>query len=109
MKRSFYLGLILFLLLVIVFILNAGFSSVDMSNTLAPFSLTHPLGTDTYGRDLLARLSLGALISLSLWFFMGSFRCAQEPQFDNPRSFPLFNLLLRFYNPYCFDKSCTDS
>ncbi len=68
MKRSFYLGLILFLLLVIVFILNAGFSSVDMSNTLAPFSLDHPLGTDTYGRDLLARLSLGALISLSLSF-----------------------------------------
>ncbi len=46
----------------------AGFSDVDLDNALSPFSLSHPLGTDIYGRDLLERLALGTLISTCLAF-----------------------------------------
>lgn len=59
-------GAILFFSLIILFSFSAGFSEVNMSNPLAPFSSEHPLGTDTFGRDLLERLSLGALISIAL-------------------------------------------
>lgn len=69
-KRKFIFGLALFSALIIVFAFNAGLSSVDMASALEPFSSQHPLGTDTFGRDILSRLSLGALISIALAFII---------------------------------------
>ncbi|MFA5089557.1 MAG: ABC transporter permease [Candidatus Omnitrophota bacterium] len=41
-------------------------SFIDMSGLLLPPSLTHPLGTDSLGRDILSRMIYGARISLSI-------------------------------------------
>lgn len=40
----------------------------NMSNTLAPMSAAHWLGTDQYGRDVLSRILLGTQISLKVAF-----------------------------------------
>jgi oligopeptide transport system permease protein len=40
------------------------YDTIDLDHRLAESSLKHPLGTDTLGRDLLARLLYGARISL---------------------------------------------
>jgi len=40
----------------------------NMSNTLAPISATHWLGTDQYGRDVLSRILLGTQVSLQVAF-----------------------------------------
>src|SRR5260221_3165168 len=40
---------------------------LSVSETLAPPSLAHPLGTDDVGRDTLARTMAVAKVSLSVW------------------------------------------
>ena len=40
----------------------------NMSNTLAPMSATHWLGTDQFGRDVLSRILLGTQVSLKVAF-----------------------------------------
>jgi peptide/nickel transport system permease protein len=39
---------------------------IEMSESLQPPSLSHPLGTDVFGRDVMSRLILGARISLEV-------------------------------------------
>lgn len=39
---------------------------IDMEQSLRPPSVSHPLGTDVFGRDMLSRLMLGARISLEV-------------------------------------------
>lgn len=41
-------------------------TATDYSHTLAPPSLTHPAGTDDFGRDILSRLIAGARYSLGM-------------------------------------------
>ena len=41
-------------------------TEMDLSQSAAPPTWSHPLGTDSYGRDLLARLVYGARISLAV-------------------------------------------
>lgn len=65
-RKRFFLGLALLVFMVLLFISFAGFSEVDTDISLSSFSSSHPLGTDIYGRDFLSRLSLGALISMTL-------------------------------------------
>ena len=62
-RKRFFLGLALLVFMVLLFISFAGFSEVDTDSS---FSSSHPLGTDIYGRDFLSRLSMGALISMTL-------------------------------------------
>ena len=41
---------------------------IDLTNTFAPASVEHPLGTDENGRDVLARLIAGGRVSLAVGF-----------------------------------------
>src|SRR5262249_47876716 len=43
-------------------------NNVDLTQRFQPPSLAHPLGTDDFGRDQLARLLFGARVSLSVGF-----------------------------------------
>ena len=43
-------------------------SEIDPSNRLSPPSAEHPLGTDSFGRDMLTRLLLGSRVSLAVGF-----------------------------------------
>jgi peptide/nickel transport system permease protein len=43
-------------------------TEIDVDNVLSPPSLTHPLGTDELGRDVLSRMIYGARVSLSVGF-----------------------------------------
>jgi len=43
---------------------GSGYDTLDLQTRLADSSLKHPLGTDTLGRDLLARVLYGSRISL---------------------------------------------
>lgn len=43
---------------------------IDLSNDLASNSSSHPLGTDDFGRDILARLMYGGRVSLSIGFIV---------------------------------------
>ena len=43
-------------------------SEIDTSNILAAPSLTHPMGTDILGRDVLSRIIFGSGVSLSVGF-----------------------------------------
>lgn len=45
-----------------------GYAAADLSQTWAPPSAAHPLGTDALGRDVLSRLIYGARISMSVAF-----------------------------------------
>ncbi len=45
---------------------SKGYAEVDYPASLAPPSLEHPLGTDALGRDLFARVMVGARVSLSI-------------------------------------------
>ena len=40
----------------------------DLSQAMQPPSATHPMGTDTYGRDMLSRVLIGAQTSISATF-----------------------------------------
>lgn len=43
--------------------------AVDVANTLEPMSTEHWLGTDSFGRDMFARLLFGARLDLQMAFF----------------------------------------
>lgn len=66
-------GLVIVLLLFVIAIFApylAPYSptAYDLDSILLPPSMTHPLGTDAQGRDVLSRLIFGARISLSVGF-----------------------------------------
>lgn len=42
--------------------------SIDVSNVLSPPNLSHPLGTDDLGRDVLSRMIWGSRVSLTVGF-----------------------------------------
>lgn len=42
----------------------------DLSQAMQPPSATHPMGTDTYGRDMLSRVLIGAQTSISSTFVL---------------------------------------
>lgn len=44
------------------------YTAIDVNNVLAAPSLSHPLGTDELGRDVLSRMIYGSRISLSVGF-----------------------------------------
>jgi len=53
----------------LVYLYNGyGYDTLDLDNRLADPTLTHLLGTDTLGRDLLARVLYGSRISLMVGF-----------------------------------------
>lgn len=65
------------LLVIIVMCLAAAFANLvapydpltlDYARLLAPPSLTHPLGTDSYGRDVFSRIIYGARTALAVGF-----------------------------------------
>lgn len=67
------LGLIILVIFAILAIFGPFFSpyeydAQDASNAYAPFSATHLLGTDKFGRDVFVRLCYGARISLLIGF-----------------------------------------
>lgn len=70
MNRKKYVPIVLFILLISFFCVNAGLGTIDQDAALSRLSFSHPFGTDTFGRDLLERVSLGALISIALSFFI---------------------------------------
>lgn len=49
-------------------LLPYGPEDMDFMATLAPPSLAHPLGTDSFGRDVLVRVLTGARVSLAISF-----------------------------------------
>jgi peptide/nickel transport system permease protein len=53
---------------VITQLLGLPANSVDLTQRFQPPSMAHPLGTDDFGRDQLARLLFGARVSLSVGF-----------------------------------------
>lgn len=67
-------GFIMLLLLFIVAILSIFFVNYDdvvaqnVRNKLAPWSLEHLLGTDTFGRDILSRLLYASRFSITIGF-----------------------------------------
>jgi peptide/nickel transport system permease protein len=48
---------------------------INVSQRLAPPSLSHPLGQDEYGRDVLSRLLWGARVSLAVAFAAAALAC----------------------------------
>lgn len=57
-------------------ILKTDAQKVDLFSRFLPFSLTHPLGTDDLGRDLLVRLAYGGRVSLLIGFTAAIFAAA---------------------------------
>ena len=57
-------------------ILRTDAQKVDLFSRFLPFSLTHPLGTDDLGRDLLVRLAYGGRVSLLVGFTGAIFAAA---------------------------------
>lgn len=70
------IGLILMTIILIVvltanlYIPEERISKMDISNMYAPISSSHLLGTDQYGRDVLARVIYGGRISLKVGIFV---------------------------------------
>jgi peptide/nickel transport system permease protein len=60
------LGLLVLAVLVGPWLWPVGINDIDFKARLAEPSLTHPLGTDDLGRDLLARMLYGGRISLAV-------------------------------------------
>lgn len=68
-NKGAVIGLVIIGLMSIVIVFAPVFSpydpiAVDVTNTLAPPSLSHPLGTDTIGRDVLSRIIYGGRVSV---------------------------------------------
>lgn len=67
--RLALLGLLIFILLALMALFPGWFSPANpirvvLSDALEPPSLAHPLGTDSFGRDVLARVVHGSRVSL---------------------------------------------
>lgn len=60
----FITGFLLFLILVLPLVLPCGSNAQNDEKKFAAPSFTHPLGTDQYGRDVLARIAVGGQRSL---------------------------------------------
>jgi peptide/nickel transport system permease protein len=60
------LSVIIFCAIAAPLIAPYGMNEQDYTNSLAPPSLEHPLGTDRLGRDLLTRIIYGARVSVSV-------------------------------------------
>ena len=65
-KRKLLSGIIILGLLLIFFVFSQGSGEMDLAVRYSSPSSLHPFGTDAYGRDIMERLSRGALISLGL-------------------------------------------
>ena len=87
--------LIFFLILAIGLVILAIFSehlcpydpyAQDLASALQPPSLQHPMGTDTYGRDMLSRVrnSCGCMLRI----FWRSCRCCYDEDFRCMSCFP---------------------
>ena len=59
-------GAVLLLLIMVLSLLLMGDAPVDASSRLSPPSLSAPMGTDTFGRDLAERMGTGMIVSLSI-------------------------------------------
>ena len=71
MKLIVFAGLAAALLLITIFakyICPYDPYAQDLSQAMQPPSATHPMGTDTYGRDMLSRVLIGAQTSISSTF-----------------------------------------
>ena len=60
------LGVLIFVVVAIVgpILTSTSYLAIDIPNRTKPPSLTHPFGTDQFGRDLLARIVYGSRVSL---------------------------------------------
>jgi peptide/nickel transport system permease protein len=71
-NRLAVLGLIILFVMILssltitLFVDHSQIVSHNMANRLAPMSIQHPFGTDSFGRDLLTRLIYGTRISMSI-------------------------------------------
>src|SRR5262245_54376135 len=68
--RTAFLGLVLVVVMVGAALLAGVLAPhdpnlVDVAQKFAPYSMSHPLGTDNLGRDLLSRLLFGARLSIA--------------------------------------------
>ena len=66
MRKSSRIGLCILLSLLVLALIFAGGTETDLSSRLMSPSLSHPFGTDSFGRDLLTRTASGFLVSLLL-------------------------------------------
>ena len=97
-NRKFITGLVVFLSFLLAGLLGPVFYRVDPTEMTwdyeTPPSSTHPLGTDTYGRDILAQLFhgiraslyvgfLAALISLVIGTIIGTFAAVKRGIIDD--------------------------
>jgi peptide/nickel transport system permease protein len=71
-ERKALVGFVIIALLALVALIGPAIAPYDPDNddfgTLQPPSLEHPMGTDSYGRDLLSRVIVGTRISFSVGF-----------------------------------------
>ena len=72
-NRTLLAGLIISLIVLFGITIGAALmpysaTSMDFVNVLQPPSLAHPFGTDSFGRDVLTRVLVGARISLMISF-----------------------------------------
>ena len=59
-------GMIVLFCIIYPFLARADPNTVDFSKSYAPASLSNPLGTDKFGRDLLVRTAIGGRISIGI-------------------------------------------
>jgi len=72
-NRLVLVGLVVIIFLILLALFPRMFApydpgELDMKSSLQPPSLTHPFGTDRYGRDLLSRVIYGTRVSLGVAF-----------------------------------------
>ena len=72
-NRTAAAGLVICLLVLVAVIVGPlvtpySTETMDFMNILAPPSLAHPFGTDSFGRDVLSRVLAGARVSLAITF-----------------------------------------